>query len=128
MIIQFSDPINFSVQIGDLAWYVPTGTSGVPGNQYSTGQVSNNVNPTNNAVLMGERTDINRTTLPYHINVPSISPLTTPFAQDFIMFSKNNKANLTSILGYYANVTMVNHSKGKIELFAVGSEIAQSSK
>lgn len=128
MIIQFSEPINFSVQIGDLAWYIPTGTSGVTGNQYSTGQASNNVNPFNNAVLMGEITDINRTTLPYHIDVPSIGPGTTPFAQDFIMFSKNNKANLTSILGYYANITMINHSKEKIELFAVGSEISQSSK
>ena len=126
MIIQFSDPINFSVQIGDLAWFIPTGTSGVPGNQYSTGQTTNNVNPFNNAVLMGEITDINRTTLPYHINVPGI--MTLPFAQDFIMFSKNNKANLTSILGYYANVTMVNHSKEKIELFSVASEISQSSK
>lgn len=128
MIIQFSDPINFSVQIGDLAWYIPTGTSGVPGNQYSTGQVSNNTNPANNAVLMGEITNINRTTIPHSINIPSIGPSNTPFAQDFIMFSKNNKANLTSILGYYARVTMVNRSKGKIELFSVASEISQSSK
>lgn len=128
MIIQFSDPINFSVQIGDLAWYVPTGTSGVPGNQYSTGQASNNVNPLNNAVLMGEITDINRTTLPYHINVPSIGPLTTPFAQDFIMFSKNNKANLSDLTGYFAEAKFTNNSTEKAELFAVSSEIVESSK
>jgi|TARA_R110000744_G_scaffold249218_2_gene365492 hypothetical protein len=120
MIIQFSDPINFSVQVGDLAWYVPTSSSGVPGNKYSTGQTASG------AQLMGEITDINRTILPYHINVPSI--VNIPFAQDFIMFSKNNKANLTSVLGYYADITMINRAKGKIELFSVASEIAESSK
>tara|TARA_X000001382_G_scaffold94651_2_gene69126 strand:- start:5324 stop:5695 length:372 start_codon:yes stop_codon:yes gene_type:complete len=123
MIIEFDQPINFSVQVGDLAWYIPTNPQGVPGNTYSTGQTND---PMFGAQLMGEITEINRTTLPYHIDVPGI--VNVPFAQDFIMFSKNNKANLTSILGYYANITMINHSKEKIELFSVASEISQSSK
>ena len=123
MIIEFDQPINFSVQVGDLAWYIPTNPQGVPGNTYNTGQTND---PILGAQLMGEITEINRTILPYHIDVPGI--VNVPFAQDFIMFSKNNKANLTSILGYYANITMINHSKEKIELFSVASEISQSSK
>jgi len=44
------------------------------------------------------------------------------------MFQKNNKANLTSLKGYYAEATLENNSKEKAELFAVSSEIVQSSK
>ena len=44
------------------------------------------------------------------------------------MFSKDNRVNTSSIVGYYAEVALENNSKEKIELFAVGSEISQSSK
>ena len=36
MIIQFAEPINASVQIGDNAWYALTNSQGVPGNIYQT--------------------------------------------------------------------------------------------
>ena len=123
MLITFSDPINFSVQVGDLAWYVPTNPQGVPGNTYSTGNTND---PVLGAKLIGEITEINRTTLPYHIDVPGI--VNVPFAQDFIMFSKDDIVNRSNVLGYYANITMVNNSDEKIELFSVGSEISESSK
>ena len=114
--IQFNERINVSVQVGDLAWYVPTNTAGVTGNTYSVGDANTS------AVLIGEITSITGNT----INI--LNNVTTPFAGFFIMFSKNNKANLNSVLGYYANIKMVNHSREKIELFSVGSEIHQSSK
>ena len=44
------------------------------------------------------------------------------------MFSKDNKANLTSLTGYYAKARFENNSKEKAELFAVSSEIVVSSK
>ena len=46
----------------------------------------------------------------------------------FIMFSKDNKANLSSVLGYYASVTFKNNSTDKAELFNVGASIFESSK
>jgi len=46
----------------------------------------------------------------------------------FIMFSKNNKVNSSSLKGYYAELEFVNNSNKKIELFAVSSEISESSK
>jgi hypothetical protein len=46
----------------------------------------------------------------------------------FILFSKDNKANLSSILGYYAEVEFINTSKDKAELFSVGADIFESSK
>ena len=46
----------------------------------------------------------------------------------FLMFSKNNKANIGGLKGYYAQVNLTNNSDEKIELYSVGSEIVQSSK
>ena len=52
----------------------------------------------------------------------------TPQLGDFLMFSKDKSANNTSLVGYYAEVTLKNNSTEKAELFALSSEIAQSSK
>ena len=46
----------------------------------------------------------------------------------FIMFSKDNKVNLSSALGYYASATLRNDSLDKAELFNVGADIFESSK
>ena len=46
----------------------------------------------------------------------------------YIMFSKDNRANLTSLLGYYAEAKFENDSTEKVELFSVNSEIVPSSK
>ena len=44
------------------------------------------------------------------------------------MFSKDPIVNNSSLLGYYAEVKLSNDSTEKAELFALGSEITQSSK
>ena len=44
------------------------------------------------------------------------------------MFSKPNTFNTSSLKGYYAEIRLDNNSTKKVELFAVGSEITQSSK
>jgi hypothetical protein len=46
----------------------------------------------------------------------------------YIMFSKDNKANMSSILGYYASVELRNSSQIKSELFNVGADFFESSK
>lgn len=46
----------------------------------------------------------------------------------FLLFSKDNDANLSSMLGYYANVGFKNFSRGQVELFSVNTEVTQSSK
>jgi len=46
----------------------------------------------------------------------------------FVLFSKDNKANLSSILGYYAEVEFINTSKDEAELFSVGVDMFESSK
>ena len=46
----------------------------------------------------------------------------------FIFFAKDNKANLSSLLGYYADVKFKNDSKTEAELFTVGADVFESSK
>ena len=49
-------------------------------------------------------------------------------SSSFIMFQKNEKFNTAGIKGYYAEVKFVNNSDEEVELFAISSEISQSSK
>ena len=51
-----------------------------------------------------------------------------PTSSQMILFSKDNRKNLTSITGYYADVEMRNDSQEYAEIFSVGSEIFESSK
>lgn len=46
----------------------------------------------------------------------------------FIMFTKDNKVNMSSLLGYYAAVEFKNSSPEKAELFNVGTSFFESSK
>ena len=102
---------NDSLQIGDVAYYAlsPTMLNGISvgsGDPQEVGVVSD--------------IDGNSITINSVVNQPSDS--------DFIMFSKDNRANIGSLKGYYAEATLINNSKEKIELFQVGSEIVASSK
>ena len=51
-----------------------------------------------------------------------------PTISDFIMFSKDNKANLSSLLGYYSLLKLRNNSIEKSEIFSVGTDWVESSK
>ena len=44
------------------------------------------------------------------------------------MFSKSTQANRSSLLGYYAEVTLGNDSPDIAELFMVSTEVSESSK
>ena len=110
--------LNVSCQVGDTAYFSPTTSiAGFATSAQSTvveiGRVISISKASGVWVLICDTNLINGQ---------------QPTTSDFISFSKNNSVNLSSILGYYANITMINHSKEKIELFAVGSEISQSSK
>ena len=52
-------------------------------------------------------------------------PLTS---SHYFFFSKDRRANMSGILGYYALVEYRNHSKKQAEMFATGTEFSISSK
>ena len=119
IIITFPNPINVSVQIGDTAYYMA--------NSQSLGTHTHS--DQSDIVQIGEIIDIdqptNTITCFWNPNPANASP---PLVGTFIMFSKDNKANLSSILGYYAEVKFVNDSPDEAELFSVGCDVFESSK
>ena len=117
--ISFPNPINVSVQVGDIAYYLSSTTN------LGTHKHSNY----NDIIKIGNIIGVNRVGNSIRCNWnPIPSTALFPLKGAFIMFSKDNKANLSSLLGYYAEVQFVNNSKKEAELFSVGADIFISSK
>ena len=51
-----------------------------------------------------------------------------PSAADYVFFQKNKEIGTSGVIGYYAEVKMEHDSTSEVELFAVSSEIFESSK
>ena len=109
--LTFSQPLNVSCQVGDTAFYAPTSTSGGFTNATSA-----------NIVGIGTITAVSGNTITIQ------NHLATPPNNSYIFFMKDNKANLSSVLGYYAEVKMKNSSTITSELFGVAVDIFESSK
>ena len=114
--------LNRSLQVGDTVWYVQPSSAG----GYS-------IADTNNVQKLGTVEFVENQ---YRQPVIKVSRYTGPNPgvdlgldeNTFFMFSKNNKANLSDLTGYFAEAKFTNNSNEKAELFAIGSEIVQSSK
>jgi hypothetical protein len=118
--LSFAAPLNASCQVGDTAYYVETTPDGGftknSGSIIEIGQIRE-ITPFNGSVAL--------------VKCITYLPSTGGLANDeepFILFSKDNKANLSSVLGYYADVKMVNNSTTEAELFSVGVDYFESSK
>ena len=64
----------------------------------------------------------------YIVSVLVDSTAQTPDVNDFIFFGKDNQIGTAGVTGYYATVEMKNDSIDYAELFAVSSEVTESSK
>ena len=64
----------------------------------------------------------------FDIEVPDGPTVPQPGNGDFLMFSKDKRANNTRLKGYYAEVKLMNDSVEKAELFTLGAEMTPSSK
>lgn len=112
-----------SLQIGDTAYYSSaTSSAGFNTNDNTGFTKIGLVKGISNATALDDGTET--TTLTCEIDDATPVPTTS----NFIFFSKDNKVNLTSLLGYFASTKFVNTSPTKAELFSVGCEIAESSK
>ena len=118
--LTFNEPLNHSLQTGDTVWYTDTSQTG----GYDTADLSQ-------IVKLGTVEEISNQYRRHQViisNYDQLTPSLSGLEQSFVMFSKDNKVNLTSLVGYYAKARFENNSKDKAELFAVGSEVVQSSK
>tara|TARA_R110002020_G_scaffold6686_2_gene28360 strand:- start:9688 stop:10050 length:363 start_codon:yes stop_codon:yes gene_type:complete len=115
--LQMNLDLNVSAQVGDTIYYVPTGnTAGFHVNSSEVIRVGIIVelNHDPNLGLISVDTD-----LPQNL---------WPNPKDFILFSKDNKVNMSNMLGYYAKVRMRNNSNERFELFKVNADYTESSK
>ena len=113
--LPFDFDLNVSVQVGDTAYYVPTTTSSMF-----------NVNSAG-VVEIGLITAVDQVNNTISCDT-SLSQPNWPDRGDFILFSKDNKVNMTSLLGYHAKVKIRNNSKTKAEMFKINSDYFESSK
>ena len=127
--LRFEHNINESLQVGDDVYYCPNEPLG----GFRT--VDNENLPDTGIVHMGECTNIDRDLNEMEVEVdPNLTPanellvITGLQLGCFIMFSKSNQANLSSLLGYYAETTFINDSPKEAELFAASTEFSESSK
>ena len=121
MEIKFTTSINnASLQIGDTAYFVAYSSL--------TSQNNEQNSSTDLPIELGRIQSIGADyiTLDNATLTASAQALTSD--PHFIMFSKNKTVNNASMLGYYAQVQLKNSSPREAELFALSSEIAESSK
>mgnify|MGYP003142908534 FL=1 len=102
--LTFANKINDSLQVGDTLYYTNNGTD---------------------VIEMGVVTSPLSTT---QIQLTVATTLVLPTTNSFILFSKDNKANLSSLVGYFAEVELTNDSTSSAELFTVSAEMVESSK
>ena len=121
--LTYDNKINASAQVGDTAYYVTTSAQG----GFTTSL--NNVSPTteNVYVTIGTIRSISDNRLNMVVNT-SLTTSQIPTTSHFIFFSKDNIANMTTALGYYAEVVLKNNSLDEAELFSIGSDYFESSK
>jgi len=99
-----------SLQVGDFAFYQAVDTSAP-------------INTANNPILIGQITDLGEN----YIKVES--SLDPANIIGFLMYSKSKIVNNSSLNGYYAEVTFRNNDVNhQAEIFAINSEVSQSSK
>ena len=128
--LTFPNDINVSVQIGDTAYYVDTTPVG-PTQEWAASTTPHFTGPQSGIIELGPIINLIQgipSTIVCDMSLSVLAIHGLPQLDDFIMFSKDNKANLSSLLGYYAKVKFTNNSTDEAELFSIGANIFESSK
>jgi hypothetical protein len=111
---------NTSLQVGDIMYYAETTTYG----DHSHVDSTNDVVKSGELLTITRNINANTTTLVIQHDLSVALPTTS----SYLMFTKDNLANSSSLLGYYAEVKLKNDSPEKAELFSLGTEAFISSK
>lgn len=120
--LTFSNKINESAQVGDTAYYTPTTDIGGFKTSLKVDEVTENT-----YVTIGTIRSIAAGRLSMVVNT-SLTASQIPTTNHFIFFSKDNIANMSSALGYYAEVKLKSNSTEDAELFSTGCDFFESSK
>ena len=114
--IYFESDLNVSVQPTDILYVISTSKTSLKSSPKAIGTIL--------------QVDRREKSIRVQTNFISEAEKSKPIESfgDFYFFSKNKNANVSGLLGYYAEVEYRNNSKKAAEIFAVGTEYAPSSK
>lgn len=102
--LTFTSQLPADIHVGDIAWYLDISES--------------------KEVKMGPISSINQ----LEIVISAAAGVDPPTTADFVFYTKNPIGYLGQLKGYYAEAQFINNSTEYAELFAVGSEVFESSK
>ena len=117
--LQFPITEQLSIQVGDTAYYIN------PDADLGGFQVADQDNLETIGVVTYVQEDSGGT---FVVKCDMVNDATPPTTSSFILFSKDNTVNMTSLLGYYGSAKFKNNSTTKAEMFATSCEINESSK
>jgi hypothetical protein len=121
LLLNFDQEINISAQVGDMAYYLnETTLNPLVENNFSTQSSS--------IALAGPIIYISPDRKTMGLEVSGSFSQIVDVNSKYYMFSKDNVVNLSSPLGYFAKLKIVNNSKVKSEMFAISCEVFESSK
>tara|TARA_R100000808_G_C2120267_1_gene131719 strand:- start:255 stop:665 length:411 start_codon:yes stop_codon:yes gene_type:complete len=126
--------LNASLQVGDTAYYVTTGTIGGyydhndAANTPTSFRSSDSGSGQNSLVKIGEVKEINKATNVVTCTTTLTTGQLPNTSTHFIFFTKDNEVNLSTLLGYYMEIKLKNTSTTEAELFSVGCDFFESSK
>ena len=134
--INFAQPINDSAQVGDILYFAsvsPTDPTQTNGPVTEIGPITtigeNFVEVTSGAPTGFTETDIETGFTTVTITGGGVTgPATIPVAPPLFMFRKDGRSNISTLVGYFAEVNLVQNATDRRELFGIGSEIFVSSK
>ena len=110
----FSENLSNAVSINDVIYYCPTEALGGFNTQLDENEI----------IKLGKVLAVHANTLT--VNLTENNPI--PSANDFIFYVKDDEVNISSLLGYFAEVKMKNNSTEKAELFRLSLGYANSSR
>ena len=110
--INFSNPINSSLQVGDRFYVSDDLGNGITTSPKNVGEI---VGIEQNFIIV----DVDYTT--FTTKYPSANDM-------FALFSKKIEVNDSSLKGYFADVAFTNYSNEYAELYSISSEVTTSSK
>ena len=122
----FTHTLNVSVQPGDMIMYCTTTQKVIDGNTFhQSGKNFVSVDMTR-PIKFGHAIEVNHNAK--WVKVNNITPGVFPGPNDYIFFSKDRRANISGVIGYFAETKYVNDSKIKSEIFATAIDYVESSK
>ena len=125
IVISFPNIINVSVQPNPDATYIDTLGADVAYYVQADPLTLPQATSVGNIVEIGPVTQVSNSSITCDVdpnyNINTING-------NFILFTKNTKANMSSLLGYFAKLRFENSSGEDAELFSIASEFFESSK